>query len=143
MQINFDKELKVDNQADVNLYGKHVKLNLNDEFRRKVTSARLRIEAAYAKFDDEDYVKEVSQKPYEEQQKIAENLMDKSRKIVISAVDDLLGKGTGEFLYKHFNNSTEGVSAVIGLLEDYADESVKNIKEEKQKEKLAKFKNHH
>lgn len=143
MQINLEKELKVDNQADINLYGKHLRLALNDDFRRKLTDARLKIEAAYAKFDDEDYVKEVSQKPYEEQQKIAENLMDKSRKIVISTVDNLLGKGIGEFLYKHFNGSTEAVSAVLGVLEDYADKAVKNMREEKKKSKLAKYKNHH
>ena len=143
MKINFDQELKVDNQADINLYGKQVHVVLNDEFRQKLTASRLKIDAVYAKFDDPAYTKKVSEKPYQEQQKIADQLMDKTHKIVISTVDGLLGQGIGEYLYKHFNGSTEAVSAVLGLLEDYANESVTNLKEQKKKAKLAKYKNHH
>lgn len=143
MQINFDQDLKIDTQADVNLYGKKVKVAFNDDFRRAIRQARLKIETTMSKFDDEKYVQELSKKSYEEQTKVADNLMRKSREIVFAAVDELLGEGTGKFLYKKFGNSTEAVSAVLGLLEDYADESVKNIKEEKRKRKLAKYKNHH
>lgn len=143
MQINFDQDLRIDTQADVNLYGKKVKVTFNDDFRRAIRQARLKIETAMSKFDDEKYIKEISKKSYEEQTKIADDLMHKSREIVFAAVDELLGEGTGKFLYKKFNGSTDAVSAVLGLLEDYADESVKNIKDEKRKHKLAKYKNHH
>ncbi|MDK6376767.1 hypothetical protein [Lactobacillus crispatus] len=143
MQINFDKDLKVDNTANINLYGKQLKIIFNDEFRKKIADARLRVEASYAKLDDEKYVKELSKKPYEEQQKVANDLMKKNKEIVISTVDSLLGNGIGDFLYQHFNGSTEAVSAVLGLLEEYADDAVKNIKREKKNKKLAKFKNHH
>lgn len=143
MQINFDKDLKVDNTANINLYGKQLKIVFNDDFRCKIADARLRVEASYAKLDDEKYVKELSKKPYEEQQKVANDLMKKNKEIVISTVDSLLGNGIGDFLYQHFNGSTEAVSAVLGLLEEYADDAVKNIKREKKNKKLAKFKNHH
>ena len=143
MQINFDKDLKVDNTANINLYGKQLKIIFNDEFRKKIADARLLVEASYAKLDDEKYVKELSKKPYEEQQKVANDLMKKNKEIVISTVDSLLGNGIGDFLYQHFNGSTEAVSAVLGLLEEYADDAVKNIKREKKNKKLAKFKNHH
>lgn len=143
MQINFDKDLKVDNTANINLYGKQLKIIFNDEFRKKIADAILRVEASYAKLDDEKYVKELSKKPYEEQQKVANDLMKKNKEIVISTVDSLLGNGIGDFLYQHFNGSTEAVSAVLGLLEEYADDAVKNIKREKKNKKLAKFKNHH
>lgn len=143
MQINFDKDLKVDNTANINLYGKQLKIIFNDEFRKKIVDARLRVEASYAKLDDEKYVKELSKKPYEEQRKVANDLMKKNKEIVISTVDSLLGNGIGDFLYQHFNGSTEAVSAVLGLLEEYADDAVKNIKREKKNKKLAKFKNHH
>ena len=36
MQINFDQDLKIDTQADVNLYGKKVKVTFNDDFRRAI-----------------------------------------------------------------------------------------------------------
>ena len=66
MQINFDQDLKIDTQADVNLYGKKVKVTFNDDFRRAIRQARLKIETTMSKFDDEKYVQELSKKSYKE-----------------------------------------------------------------------------
>lgn len=143
MKINFDKELKIDNTAEINLYGKQLKIVFNDDFRRKISAARLKIESYASKFDDEDYVKEISSKPYKEQEKIANNFMNQSKNVVLTAVDEILGAGIGEFLYKHFDGSTEAVSAVLAKLEEKADEAIKDTQAQERKAKLSKYKNHH
>ena len=68
---------------------------------------------------------------------------DEGKKVVVDALDQLLGKGEGERLYKHYNESTQALTALVALLNKAANDSVRENKAKNRAERRAKYNKNH
>ena len=114
--LNLDQQLTVDNKKTVQIGGKEYELIFNDKFAKK---------------------------EYAEQKEQLMTAFDKGKVVVIDALDQLLGEGEGERLYKHYNESTQALIALVALLNKAANDAVCETKAKNRAERRAKYKKNH
>lgn len=137
--INIDDRLNVDNQATVKLAGQEYHLVFNDEFRQKSVALDAKVTKLINKLTDDKFNKEIELLPADKQKEKITSLMSQIKKVVCDGLDDLLGEGVGQKIYDYYHQSTDAVSAVIGVLVDASDNAVK-VKENKNRaQRRAKY----
>lgn len=138
--LNLDQKLTVDNKKTVQIGGKEYELIFNDKFAKLVADMQLKVAEATKGFDDDDKLKKFAKKEYAEQKEQLMAAFDEGKKIVINALDQLLGKGEGERLYKYYNESTQALTTLVALLNKVANDTVHENKAKIQAERRAKYK---
>lgn len=138
--LNLDQKLTVDNKKTVQIGGKEYELIFNDKFAKLVADMQLKVAEATKGFDDDDKLKKFAKKEYAEQKEQLMTAFDEGKKIVIDALDQLLGKGEGERLYKYYNESTQALTTLVALLNKEANDTVHENKAKIQAERRAKYK---
>lgn len=141
--INLDQKLTVDNKKAVQIGGKEYELTFNDKFAKLVADMQLKVAEATKGFDDDDKLKKFAKKEYAEQKEQLMTAFDEGKKIVIDALDQLLGKGEGERLYKYYNESTQALTTLVALLNKEANDAVRENKAKNRAERRAKYKKNH
>lgn len=138
--LNLDQKLTVDNKKTVQIGGKEYELIFNDKFAKLVADMQLKVAEATKGFDDDDKLKKFAKKEYAEQKEQLMAAFDEGKKIVIDALDQLLGKGEGERLYKYYNESTQALTTLVALLNKEANDAVRENKAKNRAERRAKYK---
>ena len=138
--LNLDQKLTVDNKKAVQIGGKEYELIFNDKFAKLVADMQLKVAEATKGFDDDDKLKKFAKKEYAEQKEQLMTAFDEGKNIVIDALDQLLGKGEGERLYKYYNESTQALTTLVALLNKVANDTVHENKAKIQAERRAKYK---
>lgn len=141
--LNLDQKLTVDNKKAVQIGGKEYELIFNDKFAKLVADMQLKVAEATKGFDDDDKLKKFAKKEYAEQKEQLMTAFDKGKKIVIDALDQLLGKGEGERLYKYYNESTQALTTLVALLNKEATDAVRETKAKNRAERRAKYNKNH
>ena len=141
--INLDQKLTVDNKKAVQIGGKEYELIFNDKFAKLVADMQLKVAEATKGFDDDDKLKKFAKKEYAEQKEQLMTAFDEGKKIVIDALDQLLGKGEGERLYKYYNESTQALTTLVALLNKEATDAVRETKAKNRAERRAKYNKNH
>lgn len=141
--LNLDQQLTVDNKKTVQIGGKEYELIFNDKFAKLVADMQLKVAEATKDFDDGDKLKQFAKKEYTEQKEQLMTAFDEGKKIVVDALDQLLGKGEGERLYKYYNESTQALTALVALLNKAANDAVRENKAKNRAERRAKYKKNH
>ena len=141
--LNLDQKLTVDNKKAVQIGGKEYELIFNDKFAKLVADMQLKVAEATKDFDDDDKLKKFAKKEYAEQKEQLMTAFDEGKKIVIDALDQLLGKGEGERLYKYYNESTQALTTLVALLNKEANDAVRENKAKNRAERRAKYKKNH
>ena len=141
--INLDQKLTVDNKKAVQIGGKEYELIFNDKFAKLVADMQLKVAEATKDFDDDDKLKKFAKKEYAEQKEQLMTAFDEGKKIVIDALDQLLGKGEGERLYKYYNESTQALTTLVALLNKEATDAVRETKAKNRAERRAKYNKNH
>lgn len=141
--LNLDQKLTVDNKKAVQIGGKEYDLVFNDKFIKLVADMQLKVAEATKGFDDDDKLKKFAKKEYAEQKEQLMTAFDEGKKIVIDALDQLLGKGEGERLYKYYNESTQALTTLVALLNKEANDAVRENKAKNRAERRAKYKKNH
>lgn len=141
--LNLDQKLTVDNKKAVQIGGKEYELIFNDKFAKLVADMQLKVAEATKGFDDDDKLKKFAKKEYAEQKEQLMTAFDEGKKIVIDALDQLLGEGEGERLYKYYNESTQALTALVALLNKVANDTVRENKAKDRTERRAKYKKNH
>lgn len=138
--LNLDQKLTVDNKKTVQIGGKEYELIFNDKFAKLVADMQLKVVEATKGFDDDNKLKQFAKKEYAEQKEQLMTVFDEGKNIVIDALDQLLGKGEGERLYKYYNESTRALTALVALLNKVANDAVRENKAKNRAERRAKYK---
>lgn len=138
--LNLDQQLTVDNKKTVQIGGKEYDLVFNDKFIELVADMQLKVAEATKDFDGDDKLKQFAKKEYTEKKEQLMTAFDEGKKVVVDALDQLLGKGEGERLYKHYNESTQALTALVALLNKAANDSVRENKAKNRAERRAKYK---
>lgn len=141
--LNLDQKLTVDNKKAVQIGGKEYELIFNDKFAKLVADMQLKVAEATKGFDDDDKLKKFAKKEYAEQKEQLMTAFDEGKKIVIDALDQLLGKGEGERLYKYYNESTQALTTLVALLNKEATDAVRENKAKNRAERRAKYNKNH
>lgn len=141
--LNLDQKLTVDNKKAVQIGGKEYELIFNDKFAKLVADMQLKVAEATKGFDDDDKLKKFAKKEYAEQKEQLMTAFDEGKKIVIDALDQLLGKGEGERLYKYYNESTQALTTLVALLNKAANDAVRENKAKNRAERRAKYNKNH
>lgn len=141
--LNLDQQLTVDNKKTVQIGGKEYNLVFNDKFIKLVADMQLKVAEATKGFDDDDKLKKFAKKEYAEQKEQLMTAFDEGKKVVVDALDQLLGKGEGERLYKYYNESTQALTALVALLNKAANDSVRETKAKNRAERRAKYNKNH
>lgn len=141
--LNLDQQLTVDNKKTVQIGGKEYDLVFNDKFVKLVADMQLKVAEATKGFDDDDKLKKFAKKEYAEQKEQLMTAFDEGKKVVVDALDQLLGKGEGERLYKYYNESTKALTALVALLNKAANDSVRETKAKNRAERRAKYNKNH
>lgn len=141
--LNLDQKLTVDNKKTVQIGGKEYELIFNDKFAKLVADMQLKVAEATKGFDDDDKLKKFAKKEYAEQKEQLMTAFDEGKKVVVDALDQLLGKGEGERLYKYYNESTKALTALVALLNKAANDSVRETKAKNRAERRAKYNKNH
>lgn len=141
--LNLDQKLTVDNKKTVQIGGKEYELIFNDKFAKLVADMQLKVVEATKGFDDDNKLKQFAKKEYAEQKEQLMTVFDEGKNIVIDALDQLLGKGEGERLYKYYNESTQALTALVALLKKEANDAVRENKAKNRAERRAKYKKNH
>lgn len=141
--LNLDRKLTVDNKKAVQIGGKEYELIFNDKFAKLVADMQLKVAEATKGFDDDDKLKKFAKKEYAEQKEQLMTVFDKGKNIVIDALDQLLGKGEGERLYKYYNESTQALTTLVALLNKEANNAVRETKAKNRAERRAKYNKNH
>lgn len=141
--LNLDQKLTVDNKKTVQIGGKEYNLVFNDKFIKLVADMQLKVAEATKGFDDDDKLKKFAKKEYAEQKEQLMTAFDEGKKIVIDALDQLLGKGEGERLYKYYNESTQALTTLVALLNKEANDAVRENKAKNRAERRAKYNKNH
>lgn len=141
--LNLDQKLTVDNKKAVQIGGKEYELIFNDKFAKLVADMQLKVAEATKGFDDDDKLKKFAKKEYAEQKEQLMTAFDEGKKIVIDALDQLLGKGEGERLYKYYNESTQALTTLVALLNKEANDAVRENKAKNRAERRAKYNKNH
>lgn len=141
--LNLDQKLTVDNKKTVQIGGKEYELIFNDKFAKLVADMQLKVAEATKGFDDDDKLKKFAKKEYAEQKEQLMTAFDEGKKIVIDALDQLLGKGEGERLYKYYNESTQALTTLVALLNKEATGAVRETKAKNRAERRAKYSKNH
>lgn len=141
--LNLDQKLTVDNKKAVQIGGKEYELIFNDKFAKLVADMQLKVAEATKGFDDDDKLKKFAKKEYAEQKEQLMTAFDEGKNIVIDALDQLLGNGEGERLYKYYNESTQALTTLVALLNKEANETVRETKAKNRAERRAKYNKNH
>lgn len=141
--LNLDQQLTVDNKKIVQIGGKEYELIFNDKFAKLVADMQLKVAEATKDFDGDAKLEQFAKKEYAEQKEQLMTAFDKGKVVVIDALDQLLGEGEGERLYKHYNESTQALIALVALLNKAANDAVCETKAKNRAERRAKYKKNH
>lgn len=141
--LNLDQKLTVDNKKTVQIGGKEYKLIFNDKFAKLVADMQLKVAEATKDFDDDAKLEQFAKKEYAEQKEQLMKAFDKGKVVVVEALDQLLGEGEGERLYKYYNESTQALTALVALLNNAANDAVRENKTRNRAERRAKYKKNH
>lgn len=138
--IDLDKLINVDNAKEVKFGDKTVSIVFNDDFEKRVTQASVSINQIIDKYSTDDYQDYLDGMSKAQQKKEIDKFMSGLHDEVVGVIDDLLGNGIGEEMYKQYNNSTNAIAAVISVLHDEADKAVKTQENQNRAQRRAKYK---
>lgn len=141
--LNLDQKLTVDNKKIVQIGGEEYELIFNDKFAKLVADMQLKVAEATKDFDDDAKLEQFAKKEYAEQKEQLMAAFDKGKVVVVDALDQLLGEGEGERLYKYYNESTQALTALVVLLNNAANDAVRENKAKNRAERRAKYKKNH
>ncbi|GET12067.1 hypothetical protein SN811_05670 [Ligilactobacillus agilis] len=141
--LNLDQKLTVDNKKIVQIGGEEYELIFNDKFAKLVADMQLKVAEATKDFDDDAKLEQFAKKEYAEQKEQLMAAFDKGKVVVVDALDQLLGEGEGERLYKYYNESTQALTALVALLNNAANDAVRENKAKNRAERRAKYKKDH
>lgn len=141
--LNLDQKLTVDNKKIVQIGGEEYELIFNDKFAKLVADMQLKVAEATKDFDDDAKLEQFAKKEYAEQKEQLMAAFDKGKVVVVDALDQLLGEGEGEHLYKYYNESTQALTALVALLNNAANDAVRENKAKNRAERRAKYKKNH
>ncbi|KRM63332.1 hypothetical protein FC14_GL000612 [Ligilactobacillus agilis DSM 20509] len=141
--LNLDQKLTVDNKKIVQIGGEEYELIFNDKFAKLVADMQLKVAEATKDFDDDAKLEQFAKKEYAEQKEQLMAAFDKGKVVVVDALDQLLGEGEGERLYKYYNESTQALTALVALLNNAANDAVRENKAKNRAERRAKYKKNH
>lgn len=141
--LNLDQKLTVDNKKTVQIGGKEYELIFNDKFVKLVADMQLKVAEATKDFDDDVKLERFAKKEYAEQKEQLMTAFDKGKVVVVDALDQLLGEGEGERLYKYYNESTQALTTLVALLNKEANGAVRENKAKNRAERRAKYKKKH
>lgn len=141
--LNLDQKLTVDNKKIVQIGGEEYELIFNDKFAKLVADMQLKVAEATKDFDDDAKLEQFARKEYAEQKEQLMAAFDKGKVVVVDALDQLLGEGEGERLYKYYNESTQALTALVALLNNAANDAVRENKAKNRAERRAKYKKNH
>lgn len=141
--LNLDQKLTVDNKKIVQIGGEEYELIFNDKFAKLVADMQLKVAEATKDFDDDAKLEQFAKKEYAKQKEQLMAAFDKGKVVVVDALDQLLGEGEGERLYKYYNESTQALTALVALLNNAANDAVRENKAKNRAERRAKYKKNH
>lgn len=141
--LNLDQKLTVDNKKIVQIGGEEYELIFNDKFAKLVADMQLKVAEATKDFDDDAKLEQFAKKEYAEQKEQLMAAFDKGKVVVVDVLDQLLGEGEGERLYKYYNESTQALTALVALLNNAANDAVRENKAKNRAERRAKYKKNH
>ena len=141
--LNLDQKLTVDNKKIVQIGGEEYELIFNDKFAKLVADMQLKVAEATKDFDDDAKLEQFAKKEYAEQKEQLMAAFDKGKVVVVDALDQLLGEGEGVHLYKYYNESTQALTALVALLNNAANDAVRENKAKNRAERRAKYKKNH
>lgn len=141
--LNLDQKLTVDNKKIVQIGGEEYELIFNDKFAKLVADMQLKVAEATKDFDDDAKLEQFAKKEYAEQKEQLMAAFDKGKAVVVDVLDQLLGEGEGERLYKYYNESTQALTALVALLNNAANDAVRENKAKNRAERRAKYKKNH
>lgn len=137
--IDLSKIVKVDNTKEVKIGDKTVHLVFDDEFDKKITALGVRVQQIIDKYSSEEMTKKLDSMTKGQQAKEITKFFEDMHGEVVTAVDEVLGEGMGEELYKQYNNSTNALAAVLSALQDEADKAVQTGENKNRAQRRAKY----
>lgn len=137
--INLDNEVKVNNSNIVELNGKNFHLIFNDEFRVRLSMIASNVDKLLKVVDADKYTEKLEDLSETERKKKYVADLGKLKKMCLSGLDEILGKGAGKFVYETYNESTDKCAEVIELLARKADESADLDARKQSEDRMAKY----
>ncbi|QLK33430.1 hypothetical protein [Lactobacillus crispatus] len=138
--INLGSRLNIDNKKTIILPGikdKKFTIVFNDAFAKKVNRAMLELRKVGIEYDKKTSDEALADMSPEEADKTVNQAFDSTREATEKLADQVLGeKGIGKLMYKVYNHDTTAIAAVIGTLNDMAQEAIKDTNAEKEKRKM-------
>lgn len=138
--INLGSRLNIDNKKTIILPGikdKKFTIVFNDAFAKKVNRAMLELRKVGIEYDKKTSDEALADMSPEEADKTVNQAFDSTREATEKLADQVLGeKGIGKLMYKVYNHDTTAIAAVIGTLNDMAQEVIKDTNAEKEKRKM-------
>lgn len=138
--INLGSRINIDNKKTIMLPGikdKKFTIVFNDPYAKKVNRAMLELRKIGLNYDDKTSDEALAAMTPEEATKVVNQAFDDARDATEKLADDVLGeKGIGKLMYKVYNHDTTAIAAVIGTLNDMAQEAIKDTNNEKTKRKM-------
>lgn len=138
--INLGSRLNIDNKKTIILPGikdKKFTIVFNDAFAKKVNRAMLELRKVGIEYDKKTSDEALADMSPEEADKTVNQAFDSTREATEKLADQVLGeKGIGKLMYKVYNHDTTAIAAVIGTLNDMAQEAIKDTNNEKTNRKM-------
>lgn len=109
--INLDKQFKFNPERQVIIGGKTYSLVFNDTLEEKLTNLQITMVTAMENLNKEQD-KFINNMSLDERKSLVKKSLAGALKDLKKALDDVLGKGEGERLYKYYHESTYALGTI-------------------------------
>ncbi|WP_304598873.1 hypothetical protein [Lactobacillus intestinalis] len=141
--INLGSKLAIDNKVTITLpkiKDKKFTLVFNDKYAKKLNRAMLELRRIGIEYDEKTSDEALSQLSFKEADKVVNEAFDKARETTTYLADQLLGeKGIGMLMFKTYGEDTSAVAAVLGTLNDLAENAIKTKNKNAKEARLNKY----
>ncbi|WP_323074858.1 hypothetical protein [Limosilactobacillus reuteri] len=139
--VNLDEQFSFDPKRKVIIGGKTYELTFNDKLQEALTNLQITMVSAADSLEKEQE-KFINDMDVKQRKQLIQNTMKSTLKNLKQSLDDVLGKGEGERLYKYYKESTHALSAIAQELIKIDDE-VNGEKKDTQKAKKKALRKHY
>lgn len=119
---------------------KEVEVIFNDETTKLITDVQLETSDLIKRFTDIEVLKEVDEKPLEDQKAYVNNLVVEMKSMCVNLFDSIIEQGEGSRIYEYYDGSTQALATIIKIIEDH-NQVYKKQKYNEAKNKYRKAKN--
>lgn len=137
--VNIDTMLGM--QRDFLIGGRTFTVHFNDQLQKDITTAQMRVSDLMDQIEKtpEEKQKELEEAPLPEKISFVEEQIDKIREIAIDVFTKLFSKEDAEWIYSHYNQSTQALVAILGIIYNESLDVVQKNNVKKQQKYPTKF----